>query len=356
MDNANSSRLPLILLSAVLVVLLIFLNWPKPNQSVERRARVVTVKTTNVIEAKFVDEVEALGTAKANEQVNITAQYSDLVESIHFSDGDRVKKGDILVELVKAEEQAKVKELEANLAESTAQLNRYKELLQKKVAAISELDDQKAKTDAIVARLSSAQAVLDSLTIRAPFDGQLGFRQVSVGALVRNGDVITSLDDLDTIKVDFAIPERFLPTLKIGQSIEAGNIAYNDKTFEGKVTSIASRVDPSTRTIVIRAEIPNPELKLRPGMLMTISLVRNVEQVLQLPESAVIPFEDRHFVFVVEDNVAKRKYIEVGRRKPGVVEILSGLEQDEQVVIEGALKLRDGAQVKLDNEFSGSGL
>ncbi len=348
MESSKTSRLPLILLSLCLIALLVVINWPSEEAGGKYRARVVTVKTTPALVAEFTDEVEALGTAKARESVIITAQYADVVETVHFNDGDKVAQGDILVELVKAEEIAKVKELKANLEEAEVKLNRYNELLAKKVSSISERDDQRAKTSALRARLNSAQAVLNNLTIRAPFAGQLGFREVSVGASVRNGDTITSLDDIEVIKVDFAIPERFLPTLHIGQNIAATNIAYPDKSFQGKVTGISSRVDPDTRTVVIRAEIPNKTAQLRPGMLMAISIVRDVSQVLQIPESGVIPFEDRHFVFVVEEGVAKRKYVELGRRKPGVVEIVSGLANGEDVVTEGSLKLRDGVQVKTE--------
>lgn len=348
MQKNTTSRLPLILLSLTLVAFIVYLLIPSQDTVGKRQARVVSVKTAPVLNAEFTDEVEALGTARANEDVIITAQYSDIVESIHFSDGDKVKKGQILVELMKNEEAAKVEELQANLAESKSQLNRYEELVQKNVASISVLEEQRAKTQSVQAQLHSAEAVLDNLTIRAPFDGQLGFREVSVGASIRNGDVITSLDDLDVIKVDFSIPERFLPTLSVGQNISAGSIAYADEKFIGKITSIGSRVNSETRTVSIRAEIPNDQLKLRPGMLMAITIVRSIDQVLQLPESGIIPFEDRHFVFVIEDNIAKRRYIETGRRKPGVVEVLSGIAENENVVVEGALKLREGAAVKVE--------
>ncbi|OUS23311.1 hypothetical protein A9Q98_15690 [Thalassotalea sp. 42_200_T64] len=349
MENSPSSRLPLIVLSLMLAALLVYLNWPETEQNNQHFSRVVSVKTAALMMAEFSDEFEALGTAKANEEVIITAQYSDIIESIHFDDGDTVKKGDILVELAKAEEQAKVKEYQANLDESTAQLDRFKELLKKNVGSIAQRDEQRAKVESIKAQLLSAKAVLDNLTIRAPFDGQLGFRQVSVGALIENSDVITSLDDVKTIKVDFAIPERFLTTVNVGQLIAATNVAYPGLKFNGKVTSIASRVDTITRTIQIRAEISNLNGKLRPGMLMSIIVERNVERILLLPEGGVIPFEDRHFVFVVEDDTAKRVNVVVGRRKPGIVEIASGLAEGTQVVVEGALKLRDGAKVKVSN-------
>lgn len=346
MESTNSSRLPLIILSGLLIALLVYLNWPKPEAVKKYNAHVISVKTAKLIMAKFSDEFEALGTAKANEDVIITSQYSDIIESIHFNDGDVVKKGDILVELGKAEEQAKVQEYQANLDESTAQLNRFRELLKNNVGSIAQRDEQLAKVQAIKAQLRSAEAILANLTIRAPFDGQLGFRQVSVGALIENGETITSLDDIETIKVDFSIPERFITTVRVGQLIAATNIAFPNVKFNGKVTSISPRVDAVTRTVQVRAVIPNTPAKLRPGMLMSIILERNIEEVLQLPESAIIPFEDRHFVFVVEDGSAKRVDVVIGRRKPGTVEIISGIDEGTNVVVEGALKLRDGTKVQ----------
>ncbi|WP_068546014.1 efflux RND transporter periplasmic adaptor subunit [Thalassotalea crassostreae] len=347
MENSKSSRLPLILLSAVLIALLAYLNWPQEQSNYQRQARVVSVKVAAVKFAEFSDEFEALGTTTANEQVTITAQYSDIVETLSFDDGDTVKKGDILVEFAKAQEQAKVNELEANLEVSVTQLKRLKELSNQKVGSIAQTEEQQAKVRSIRAQLMSAQAVLDNLTIRAPFDGQLGFRQVSVGEFVNNGEEITILDDISVVKVDFAIPERFITTVTKGQKVSATNVAYPGKQFIGEITSIATRIDANTRTIQVRAKINNADKYLRPGMLMSILLQRNVEETLQLPESGIIPFEDRHFVFVVEDGVAKRVDVVIGRRKPGLVEVKSGVLEGTPVVIEGALKLREGSAVSI---------
>ncbi|QBY05242.1 efflux RND transporter periplasmic adaptor subunit [Thalassotalea sp. HSM 43] len=352
MENNKISRWPIIFLALVLIALLAYINWPQEQNKASRGARIINVITTPVVMADFSDEFEALGTAKANEEVVLTAQYTDIIKSVHFNDGDEVKKGQILVELSKDEEEAKIAELQANLEIAEAQLLRYRELLNKGVGSVSQRDEQKAKVKALEAQLKSARAILSNLTIKAPFDGQLGFRQVSAGALVSQGEEITSLDDISTIKVDFNIPERFINTIELGQSISASNIAFADKLFVGKVTGISPRVDAVTRTVQIRAEIPNAQKQLRPGMLMSIILQRDVEQLLQIPESGIIPFEDKHFVFIARDGVAKRIDVVIGRRKPGSVEILSGIAEGEQIVIEGALKLRDGAMIKtqLDTE------
>jgi membrane fusion protein (multidrug efflux system) len=345
MSKSISRRLPLLILLTLLIALIVYIQWPSNTGKKQRHQRVVAVKTADITMAEFRDTVEAVGTTRANEQVLITSKYSDLVEQINFRDGQNVNKGDILVKLNNQEEAAKVKELEANLAESVAQLNRFQDLLAKKATSKSLVDQQEAKTKAISAQLLSARIKLNDLTIKAPFTGVLGFREISLGALIDKGDIITSLDDLSVIKVDFSIPERFLTTVSIGQSIVATNTAYNNKVFSGKITSIDSRVDSQTRTLKVRAQIPNIEHELRAGMLLNLNIIRNVEQILQVPESAVIPIEDKHFVFVVKEGVASRKQLSIGRRQAGVVEVTGGIDVGTHVVVEGALKLRDGSQV-----------
>ncbi|SEK51925.1 membrane fusion protein, multidrug efflux system [Colwellia chukchiensis] len=350
MPVAISRRLPLFILVSLLVALIVYLQWPQAITAQEKRQRIVSVKTVKIALAEFKDAVEAIGTSRANEQVFITSKYSDLVDEISFQDGQSVKKGDILVRLNSEEEAAKVKELQANLAESVAQLNRFQDLYAKKATSKSLVDQQDAKTKAIAAQLLMAKIKYDEFIIKAPFAGVLGFREISLGAFVNVGDVITSLDDLSVIKVDFSVPERYLTTVAVGQTIEATNTAYAKQVFIGKITSIDSRIDAMTRTLKVRAEIPNAELKLRAGMLLNLQVVRNIEQIMQLPESAVIPIEDKHFVFVIEQEKALQKEIEIGRRHLGFVEVLSGVDVGTEVVVEGALKLRDGTAVNVLGE------
>ena len=349
MSSPIKNRLPFIVILSLLAVLIAYVNWPEAQQSKEQSQRIINIKTAQAKVAEFKDVIEALGNARALEQVLITSNHSDIVDEVTFDDGAIVSKGDILVRLNNQEEAAKVKELEANLAESVAQLNRYQDLLTKKATSKSQVDQQEAQTKAIAAQLLSARTKLNELTITAPFDGVLGFREVSVGAYIESGEVITSLDDLSKVKVDFSVPERFYTTIAIGQTIEATNTAYGDKVFTGQVISIDPRIDNATRMVKVRAEVPNPDYLLRPGMLLSIHVERSVEQVLQVPESAVIPIEDRHYVFVIVDDKAQRKQVMVGRRKPGMVEVTQGLVDNEAVVIEGALKLRDGTLVNVVN-------
>lgn len=354
-DNFIANRLPLFIILFLLVALIFYTQWPATEKAEENYQRIVSVKVTTAQLTEFNNSIEAIGTARANEQVLITSKYSDLVDQILFEDGQLVKKGKVLVRLNSQEEMAKVSELEANLSESTAQLKRFQDLLTSKATSKSLVDQQEAKTKAIAAQLQSARTKLNDLSIKAPFDGVLGFREVSLGAYIDAGSVITSLDDLSLIKVDFNLPERFLPTNKLGQSIIALSSAYKNQPFVGKVRSIDPRINPVTRTLKVRAEIENYNLALRPGMLLNIEIVRQVESLLQLPESAIIPIEDKHFIFIIQgrdtqEQTVVRRSIRLGRRLPGSVEVLDGVNPDELVVIEGALKLSDGTLVKVLNQ------
>ena len=345
--EALVSRLPLFIIIIVLISLIAYLTWPEKQVEKSQYKRFVAIKMTPVILTDFIESVEAVGTASANEQVKITSKNSDLVDEVYFSDGEKVKKGELLVTLNNQEEHAKVSELSANLLESQAHLKRLSDLLLSNATSMSLVEQQVAKTKAIEAQLLSAQARLNDTSIRAPFAGVLGFREISRGAYIDAGTIITSLDDLSQIKVDFYLPERLFTKINIDQKITAFNTAYDEKAFVGKIIAIDSRIDPKTRSMKVRAIIANPSGKLRPGMLLNISVLLQIEKIFQLPESAIIPIEDKHYVFVVNEEKALRKRIEIGRRHPGFVEISSGLIEGELVVVEGALKLRDGTAVTI---------
>lgn len=314
----------------------------------DRRAGETPVRLQHVTRQSLTDTLEALGTARANEAVIITAQSAELVESVHFEDGDVVSAGDLLVRLRQSEESAQVRELEINLAEAHRQLDRLENLATENATSRSMLDEQASRAQAIEAQLEQARASLAERTITAPFDGILGNRQVSPGTLVSPGMTITTLDDVSTIKVDFSIPESFIPTLATGQLIESNTAAYGETTFSGQLTSIGSRVDPVTRAVSVRAVIDNADNRLRPGMLMQIILIKNQREAMVIPESAVIPLNNQHFVYIVSaENLATRVEVTLGDRRPGLVEIKSGLALGDRVVVEGTMRLKDGNKVSV---------
>ncbi|WP_199608860.1 efflux RND transporter periplasmic adaptor subunit [Flocculibacter collagenilyticus] len=347
-NRGRASAFALILIS-VLIALAIYIFGPFHTQESQQRPSQATPVSITIIEkAPYTDVIKGLGTAIANEAVEIKAANSDYIDSVHFQDGQLIKKDDTLVQLKSDEEQANVKELQINLAEAKRQLKRLSGLAKNNATSESLLDEQEAKVKALKAQLSVAKTKLKENTITAPFNGVLGFRRVSPGTYVTSGTIITTLDDIDIIHVDFNLPEKYIPDLQLNQVIAAETRAYQHTRFKGIISGIDSRVDPITRSIQVRAEINNTEYKLRPGMLVTINVEKSVEETILVKESALIPQQDKQYVFIIDtDNKAKKVPVEIGRRLPGLVEILSGVSIGDKVVTKGGLRLRNGSDVNI---------
>lgn len=297
------------------------------------------------------DDVESVGTAQANESLNLTAKVSDTVTAIHFNDGSFVEQGDVLVELTNTAETARLSEARAAEADARRQYDRLQSLIETNLISQTDLDDARTRWETAEARLEGVIANMDDRLIRAPFTGILGFRNISEGSLVTPNTVITTLDDISTIKLDFNIAEVYLAQLQPGQTITANSIVYRGQAFEGVVSSVGSRVDTSTRSVQVRAEIDNSEGLLRPGMLLTVGLTLNPRDAVVVPEAAVVPSQGRQYVFVVdEESVARRVEVELGRRRPGQVEIVSGVVPGQRVVTQGIAQVRPGSRVRILNQ------
>lgn len=297
------------------------------------------------------DDVESVGTAQANESLNLTAKVSDTVTAIHFNDGSFVEQGDVLVELTNTAETARLSEARAAEADARRQYDRLQSLIETNLISQTDLDDARTRWETAEARLEGVIANMDDRLIRAPFTGILGFRNISEGSLVTPNTVITTLDDISTIKLDFNIAEVYLAQLQPGQTITANSIVYRGQAFQGVVSSVGSRVDTSTRSVQVRAEIDNSEGLLRPGMLLTVGLTLNPRDAVVVPEAAVVPSQGRQYVFVVdEESVARRVEVELGRRRPGQVEIVSGVVPGQRVVTQGIAQVRPGSRVRILNQ------
>jgi membrane fusion protein (multidrug efflux system) len=294
----------------------------------------------------FAQDMEAIGTARANEALDVTAKVSNRIAAIRFREGQQVKEGDVLVEFDGDQLRASLAEAEAALSDSRSQFSRSKELFATKALSEVLLVQLQATLSANEARVTGARSLLSDTVIRAPFAGRVGLRQISVGSLVSPGAVITTLDDTSVIKLDFSVPEVFLASLREGLEVTAHTTAYAATTFKGVVSSIDSRLDPVSRAIIVRARIENRDGRLKPGMLMTVKLMRSEAPALMIPEQALVPEGDRKFVFAVRDSKALRMEVKTGRRRPGEVEILNGLSAGDVIVVEGTQKVRDGAPVK----------
>jgi membrane fusion protein (multidrug efflux system) len=294
----------------------------------------------------LVKVLEALGTARANESVTLTASLNETVRRVNFEDGDFVEKGAILVELSNEEESAQLAEAQANLDDAKRQLSRLKDLDERGIAATSDVDIARAAAEAAQARLDTVIARLDDRLIRAPFSGMLGFREVSPGTLLMSGDSVTTLDDVSQIKLDFTVPETVLNLMQPGGKIFARSASWGDREFAGIIRAVGSRVDPVTRAVVVRALIPNEDRALRAGMLLTVRIVTEEKLAFMVPERVVVQVGANAFVYVVDDeNVAHRQAVQLGTRQAGNVEIESGMSEGDRVVVQGIIKLREGAKV-----------
>jgi membrane fusion protein (multidrug efflux system) len=294
------------------------------------------------------DVVEALGTAQANESVLLTAKVTDSVRRVNFEDGDYVEAGTVLIELTNQEEEALLAEARANLDDAENQLRRLEDLSARGLTSAQELDVARSRAGAQQARLNSIVARLRDRLIQAPFSGLLGFRQVSPGTMLSPNTAITSIDDISTIKLDFTVPETAIGTMQPGAKVIAKSVSFPDREFEGTVRTVGSRVDPVTRAITVRAHITNADRALRPGMLLTVAVVTAERTALVVPEGSVFQVQNRAYVYRVDGDTVYQQQIEVGGRRFGVVEVLSGLQDGDPIVIEGIIKLREGARVRYE--------
>ncbi|MDP5052156.1 MAG: efflux RND transporter periplasmic adaptor subunit [Congregibacter sp.] len=306
----------------------------------------VPVDTEVVKLAQVARDAESVGTLVGNESVTITAKLTEQVSAVHFEGGELVKAGAVLVELIDAEQIALLHEAEAKLRETQLQLDRLL-TLGKDIATAAEIDVARSRVDANVALLEALRSRINDRTIRAPFDGVIGLRRISVGALLTPGTVIAELDDVDPMKLDFTLPEHYLSQITIGDSVRAISTAWDGEAFSGQVTQIGSRVDPATRAFSVRALIDNGSARLRPGMLMAVEVALGKTPGILVSETALIQAGAKSTVFVVdEDSTARRVGVEIGRRMPGLIEIRSGLTPGDRIVLNGQMTLRPGVRVR----------
>jgi len=305
-------------------------------------------------EAKTVtlyDRVEALGTLRANETVEITATVTDTITAIHFVDGQFVDAGDILAEMTSTEEHAQLEEELSRREEAQKRYERVANLIARGAVSQAQLDERERELETAQARLRAIESRLQDRLIKAPFSGVVGLRNISLGALVEPGAMITTLDDTSVMKLDFSVPSVYLATLRRGTPVSAVSPAFPGRRFTGSVSSIDSRVDPMTRAIVVRALLDNSDGLLKPGLLMSVELLKNERQALVIPEEALIPRGKDNVVLLVDESrspaVAGQRPVVIGSRRVGEVEILEGLQPGDRVITHGTIKVRPGQEVSI---------
>ncbi len=319
----------------------------------KREAGPARVVAYEVGQREFRDVIEVLGTVRAAESTEISAKVTETVEELLFEEGQMVEAGQLLVRLSSQEVTAILEAAKATLAELERELARLQRLVEDGAAPVARLEERGTLAELARRRIQEGEARLADRSIEAPFAGRLGLRRISPGALVSPGTVLVTLDKLDTVRLDFQVPEVFLSDLRPGLKIEAKSPAWPGRAFEGKVSQIDSRVDPVTRAVTVRAELPNDDLALRAGMLMTASVGRRPRQANAIPERAIIPLNRRQFVFVIDEkeSVARQVEVQTGSRLPGFVEVTAGLEAGAKIVADGFMGLRDGGAVTVADTF-----
>jgi membrane fusion protein (multidrug efflux system) len=299
----------------------------------------------------FSDRIRVIGVARGRRSVNITSSTSELITRVMFADGQRVAAGAPLVELQAREEDADIIEARARVTQAQRQYERYKALADRGVAPRVTAEQYETEYETAQAALSAAQARLGDRLIRAPFAGVLGLSNVTPGTLINPGAVITTLDDIDVVRVDFPLPERYLGVLRAGTPITATLDAFNGETFSGRIALIDTRVNEQTRAVTARAEIPNPGGRIRPGMLVRVAVQQGLRTVPAVPESAIQYEGDGAFVYRIASGArgatAQRVEVEAGVVENGFVEIVSGLNPGDRVVGTGLNRIQPGAPIRV---------
>lgn len=311
----------------------------------------VPVEAAKVTVGPLSERVTAVGSLASNESIIVRPEVAGRVVEIGFQEGQPVKQGTVMVKLDDSLNQAEVDDAQARLDLAKRNFARTEELFSGKIATERARDEARSTLGIGTATVELAKVKLAKMRLVAPFDGIAGLRKVSVGDYVSAGQELFNLEDIDPIKVDFRVPEKFLPALRTGQAIEISVDAYGGRKFTGEVYAIDPRIDQAGRSVVIRARVANQDQLLRPGLFARVTVVLELKSsALTVPEQAIYPRGDGQFVYKVVEGKAKEIKVTIGTRRDGRVEIVDGLALEDTVVTAGHQKIRDGAAVNVIGE------
>jgi membrane fusion protein (multidrug efflux system) len=320
---------------------------PPETGSAKGGAREIAVEVAEAEIRALKRTVEAVGTTRARQSIQIVPLASGRVVDIAFTPGQHVDAGAVLVRLDDDIELADLAEAEAKLVEQRQAVERAVQLQRTNAVSMAILEQVTAAKAAADAEVFRAKRRLDDRVIRAPFTGVVGLTDTSLGARVDDATVLTTLDDISEVEVQFSLPETLFAEIAPGQPVSARSAAFTGRDFAGSVGSIDTRIDPVSRAFKVRAVIPNPEGVLPSGMFMSLTLTLSEAEALMVPEEAIVVQAAETYVFVVEDGRASRRTVVTGQRRDGAVAVLSGLEPGETVLVRGLQRVRDGSPVKI---------
>jgi membrane fusion protein (multidrug efflux system) len=306
----------------------------------------VPVELVPVQSGPLQETLAAVGSLDAEESVDIKPEVDGEITSIRLTEGETVKKGDLLLQIDESKQGAIVAEAEADYKLAQETIHRADMLLSDGTISQQEHDQTRANFSRMEASLALAKKRMTEYTLTAPFDGILGRRFVSVGQYVTSQTTLVSIYDLDRMKLNFSVPERYSAKISPGQTIRLKVAAYAEETFSGEIYLIEPRVDPGTRTVQVRAYVPNADLRLKPGMFANLDIaVGTKSKALTIPEECIFPNAGGFAVYRSADGVAELVPVETGLRVPGKVEILSGLRAGDLIARSGNLRLSPGRKL-----------
>jgi membrane fusion protein, multidrug efflux system len=333
---------------------------PRPGGPGGPGGQAPVVEVLPVTVGVITERAEAVGTARAFESVVINAKVAGIIEAISFNEGANVQSGQELLRLDGAERQADWQAAKAAITQEEAKRNELRTKLDRAIALrrtgagtealVDDLTAQIKTADSAIqnaiARERSATARMNDMVVRAPFSGRVGIRNVSVGSFLQTSTNITTLDDISKVRLDFSVPENLLSRIQQGAVVRASSIAFGPKAFSGTVAVVDTRIDPITRSVKLTAIVENPDLQLRPGMFLNVSLeVAKRPEALLINEEAIVGEGPLQVAFAVVDNKIERRVLKVGQREDGKVEILEGVKRGEQIVVRGIQRVRAGITV-----------
>lgn len=307
----------------------------------------VKVEVAPVTPMRLERTVSAVGTLRSHDSVMLRPEISGRIAEINFSEGGKVQKDQLLVRLDDSVAKARVQQARANLQLAGSQYRRSVQLSKQGFVSSQARDDAASNLAVQQAAVALAEAELDKTAIRAPFDGLVGLRTVSVGDYVGPGTDLVPIEAVDPLNVDFRIPEQYLSAVGVGSRLLVSFDALSGAQREGTVGAISPQVDVGGRSLLLRANVPNPDDVLRPGLFARVQLELAETQGLVVPESALVPSGDAQYVFRVENGVVHRTQVEIGMRMGGNVEVVAGVKEGDQVIVSGQQKVRDGTQVEI---------
>jgi membrane fusion protein (multidrug efflux system) len=309
---------------------------PSPVEVVELKASLV------------LEDLQAVGALRSNESVMMRPEVAGRIASIGFRDGQPVKRGQLLVQLDAALNEAEVAQARAELDLARSTLKRTEDLASKNFVSGSAQETAASNVEVLAARLKLAEARLAKMRIQAPFDGVVGIRNVSVGDYVKDGADLVNIEDIGTLKVDFRLPERHFAQMRSGQAVEVTADALPNNRYRGTIEAINPRIDANGRSLEVRARLTNSDGRLRPGMFARVRvIVGERANALLVPEEAIVPLGDDFFVFTVVDGKANRIRVKLGVRRNSQVELLDGVKVGDKVITAGMRVQRDGQPVRI---------